>query len=1569
MPNLYRNFIKGIMNKDLDERLLPDGTYRHAENILVTQSEGSDVGSVQNSYSNKKITNIDFGPNSICINMFSDEANDLIYWFVVSDLGCYLMEYNVRKGISSTVLADTRNIENRVLKLSKDYLITGIEKINDLLLFTDDNIEPCCINIERAKTWAENGFELEDILLVKKPPRYAPRLTPIYINGGNNNIEEKFLSFAYRYKYLDGEYSALSSYTNYSFTPKDFKLNYYTMQNEGMINAFNGVKINFNTGDKRVTDVQLVVKESNSNNLIVVETFNKTNEGWANNESKNYQFSNSKLHYSLPSKELFRAFDNVPLKAKSLTIIGNRPIFGNYVEGRDLIDYNNKKVFLDYELTLIQQQLEEGEDFITVTNANTISFSNPNEIVLNEGNKITFALVVFLDGVETYNNSFFYVLPETYNTIEGAFENDLFKDFLKVIESDLQNSYVFDTTATTPVDRTGYVEFIKPTISSSFNGSNIVISINPVTFKDTKNNDALVVFDFVYDPTSNIVISSSLTSASLKTEKNYEIGVVYLDSMNRATTVLTTPYNTIFIPLQYSIFKNKIQVKLNSIPPVWADRFKIVLKSKPLIYENIYINKFYNEDLNVWCKLEGDNKDKVKEGTVLLLKKSPTGPETSVKKVTVLEIKTQEKDFIPLNADEEEQLIIEESGVYMKIRPSNFSMDLDDYEVKQSSNIGSEGRANAYPNAYLDLFSNIDGSLIADYKLNVGSSITLKLDSSFNYRDGWKHHIHEKEYIAQRDYDSIGEWANEVLAGKFIPAIVNGDPKTVTNYGPNISVVRGKFESPTFFPLFVETGLATDKQFLKVTGLESGGTGGRYGRIDAKIVVRSSSGFYAFETVPDQAETEIYYETEQTFEVINNNHFGNIQNQQISNRTPAIIELDAFNCYAQGNGVESYKIKDSFNKNYLNIDLRPSAASFEKYRSIRRSSDMTYGEPYIDSTNINGLNEFNLSKANYKSLDKQYGSIQKLHSRDNDILVLQEEKASKVLFGKDMLYNSDGSYNVTSNTDVLGQQVTYLGENGIGTNPESFGINDFQIFYTNQRQGTISRLSIDGVTSIVEGMTDWFRDTFRDKPKSKKIGCFDPYHQQYVLSIGEEKIETFELNCGNTIVKENQVNSFSYFLNLNDLEGNIVLNYNIKSGNGTVTATFNGNVYVASNVSGIGNLTIPRPIVNENKMLVTITPVSSNISYEITNLCPVGIPMKLISIVQNDGSDFGESIINRYRWGVSTFFSETDIFDAQPVSRFTVEEGIEGIGKIPKRGSIVNLQSFKDASSTGSFKADQLDRLGYLVSNTLYTENDIATINSLATFINVSEVIDGFLTVTNSANFLFNRANANEHLYLIWDYTNRVPVINCLLSEWSAWSACANGTRTRTRTVLTPASGGGIPCGPLTETESCLPDPIPCNSLVSSGGTGVSDYYVTLDNPAGGVITFDFNAQGVVDKLEILHMLPSDTFVKKATSSMNASNNYGPFDNVYGTRPGNLVPTNNVGSIDQFIGSAKGTIPSRYSEYVTDTGVSNLPFTAGMQQRVWWKYTAADYANSNQVNIRVTGDQGTAWNFTRVCPT
>ena len=53
MPEIKNNFIQGKMNKDLDDRLLPNGQYRDAQNITITKSDDSDVGVLQNVKGNK----------------------------------------------------------------------------------------------------------------------------------------------------------------------------------------------------------------------------------------------------------------------------------------------------------------------------------------------------------------------------------------------------------------------------------------------------------------------------------------------------------------------------------------------------------------------------------------------------------------------------------------------------------------------------------------------------------------------------------------------------------------------------------------------------------------------------------------------------------------------------------------------------------------------------------------------------------------------------------------------------------------------------------------------------------------------------------------------------------------------------------------------------------------------------------------------------------------------------------------------------------------------------------------------------------------------------------------------------------------------------------------------------------------------------------------------------------------------------------------------------------------------------------------------------------------------------
>jgi len=56
MPELKRTFTGGKMEKDLDERIVPQGQYREALNIGVATSEDSDVGAAQNILGNIRVT-------------------------------------------------------------------------------------------------------------------------------------------------------------------------------------------------------------------------------------------------------------------------------------------------------------------------------------------------------------------------------------------------------------------------------------------------------------------------------------------------------------------------------------------------------------------------------------------------------------------------------------------------------------------------------------------------------------------------------------------------------------------------------------------------------------------------------------------------------------------------------------------------------------------------------------------------------------------------------------------------------------------------------------------------------------------------------------------------------------------------------------------------------------------------------------------------------------------------------------------------------------------------------------------------------------------------------------------------------------------------------------------------------------------------------------------------------------------------------------------------------------------------------------------------------------------------
>ena len=179
----------------------------------------------------------------------------------------------------------------------------------------------------------------------------------------------------------------------------------------------------------------------------------------------------------------------------------------------------------------------------------------------------------------------------------------------------------------------------------------------------------------------------------------------------------------------------------------------------------------------------------------------------------------------------------------------------------------------------------------------------------------------------------------------------------------------------------------------------------------------------------------------------------------------------------------------------------------DDYKQQRVEEALTYSGVYRENTGINNLNEFNLSLGNFKYLDKFFGSIQKLHARDTDLVVFQQNKVSKVLYGKNLLSDSTGGGNIASIPEVLGTQISYAGEYGISDNPESFDYWGNNMFFTDLKRGAVIKLGIEGVIPISSlGMRDFFKDFSLDNALTQKIGAVDPFKEQYVITTNDVQL-------------------------------------------------------------------------------------------------------------------------------------------------------------------------------------------------------------------------------------------------------------------------------------------------------------------------------------------------------------------------------------------------------------------------------------------------------------------------------
>ncbi len=334
------------------------------------------------------------------------------------------------------------------------------------------------------------GLTNGDVLSVHLPnPSYD-----FEFPGDSNFLSDKFVRFSYRFKYDDGQYSLIAPFTQNIFIPKQNGYflkdigeirsntntvspdnNYIPQENtigQNTINNFmtnevtNAVlninceyKINELANKLKVNEIDILYKESDTNNINVIDTINVNDTSVTSNSTKTlkYIYQSKAPIKTLRSAETTRVYDTVPVRAKTLSASGNRIIYGNFFDRHT--SPQGLGYFVCASSKMTPGSITQTKDVIIGTPKNDPSPYLPNKFASvsypNHSLKQNRSYQVGLVLQDRYGRSSDVILSnfsETNFTLrDGVYENDPLTFFGSTLSHEYLNSVLEPSTANADV--------------------------------------------------------------------------------------------------------------------------------------------------------------------------------------------------------------------------------------------------------------------------------------------------------------------------------------------------------------------------------------------------------------------------------------------------------------------------------------------------------------------------------------------------------------------------------------------------------------------------------------------------------------------------------------------------------------------------------------------------------------------------------------------------------------------------------------------------------------------------------------------------------------------------------------------------------------------------------------------------------------------------------------------------------------------------------------------------------------------------------------------------------------
>lgn len=553
-------------------------------------------------------------------------------WIVVNN------EINVPNSLGSSVGGFGLVFRSNCLNFQENTLITGISILDDLLMWTDNHNEPKLLSIERSILGTnQNGIthtvllnpELPTLLghkvrshhiqmLKRKPTHY---LKATVNDSRRNGIIYSTTSF--KFSSVNGVIlspgfnSTLTVFSGLAGTNVNYQVgDTILLLNTPDVIANNGV----NLPDQR--DVKLIVKAVSHDQTTGT---------------------------SIIDFEIISLSSSIPLILQDYTVL---------LDEKKSDDFENLILRFSYRYRFLNKQVSSFAPFTQpIFIPGEFKYNQKN--AYNEGmvnNAIEITLSDFIDFPNTLDVSDIELLVKHENSpnvyLIDTVPRGLFPDLTPNIWGDpFGGTYNFSPNqikATLSGNQLlrAWDNVPKKALAQEVTGNRVIYG-NYTESYDYKTSDLSLFPSITARPLE--LIREKDGAPSVKSGRNYQLGVVLVDAEGRESPIITNNTSNVTVDKSYVDTNVMLNVKNNSSFPEWVNRYRYYVKDSSIATYNIVTDAFYKADNgDYWLSVPSSERNKVKIGDILDLKKGINGDSAVLRKSTtkIIAIENEAPDFI-----------------------------------------------------------------------------------------------------------------------------------------------------------------------------------------------------------------------------------------------------------------------------------------------------------------------------------------------------------------------------------------------------------------------------------------------------------------------------------------------------------------------------------------------------------------------------------------------------------------------------------------------------------------------------------------------------------------------------------------------------------------------------------------------------------------------------------------------------------------------------------------------------------------------------------------------------------